>query len=242
MMKVLKTVLCFLAYLIFVFIIVRLIERYVYPPAPAAASPAAGDWLSFWGSYLGGVIGCIPAIAALLHSQAESKRLHEEATEARRCSVLPVFSVFLDRNISAKDPNDYKMFLLICTDKGVSAQPISCKEDYTRYLNDCADKDKWVLCNLMLRNIGLGPALEPHLFFDQDECPNCGTVTFPSLGTEQEILFLMGAPVRTSPRCKIVFSDILGNMYSQQFAIHYDRSANFHSFIPAGSPNPCTPE
>ena len=231
-----------LIYMIVVVLIAAIVNIAMYLPIPTLFSLSSGDWLSFWGSYLGGAIGCIPAIAAFRHTQAESKRLHEEATEAQRCSVLPVFSVFVDRNLAAKSPDEYDMFLLISTDKGVSAQPISCKEDYTRYLNDCADKDKWVLCNLMLRNIGLGPALEPHLFFDQDECPNCGTVTFPSLGTEQEILFLMGAPVRTSPRCKIVFSDILGNMYSQQFAIHYDRSANFHSFIPAGSPNPCTPE
>lgn len=241
-MKVLKTVLCFLAYLIFVFIIVRLIERYVYPPAPAAASPAAGDWLGFWGSYLGGVIGCIPAIAALLHSQAESKRLHEEATEAQRNSVLPVFSVFLDRNISAKDPNDYKMFLLVSTDKGISARPISRIADYTSYLEECADENKWIRCNLMLRNIGLGPALDPLLSFDLDEYPNCGTVAFSSLGAEQEILFLMCAPVGTSSRCKIVFSDIFGNTYSQLFAIHYDRPKDSHSFIPASPPNLCKPE
>lgn len=214
----------------------------MYLPIPTLSTLTSGDWLGFWGGYLGGAIGCIPAIAALLHSQAEAKRLHEETAEAQRCSVLPVFSVFLDRNISAKDPNDYKMFLLVSTDKGISVRPISCIADYTSYLEECADENKWIRCNLMLRNIGLGPALDPLLSFDLDEYPNCGTVAFSSLGAEQEILFLMCAPVGTSSRCKIVFSDIFGNTYSQLFAIHYDRPKGFHSFIPASPPNLCKPE
>lgn len=229
-------------YIVLMLFLAAAVNAVMYLPIPTLSTPSSGDLLGFWGSFLGGIIGCIPAIAALLHSQAESKRLHEEATEAQRNSVLPVFSVFLDRNISAKDPNDYKMFLLVSTDKGISARPISRIADYTSYLEECADENKWIRCNLMLRNIGLGPALGPLLSFDLDEYPNCGTVAFSSLGAEQEILFLMCAPVGTSSRCKIVFSDIFGNTYSQLFAIHYDRPRESHSFIPASPPNLCKPE
>lgn len=229
-------------YIVLMLFLAAAVNAVMYLPIPTLSTPSSGDLLGFWGSFLGGIIGCIPAIAALLHSQAESKRLHEEATEAQRNSVLPVFSVFLDRNISAKDPNDYKMFLLVSTDKGISARPISRIADYTSYLEECADENKWIRCNLMLRNIGLGPALGPLLSFDLDEYPNCGTVAFSSLGAEQEILFLMCAPVGTSSRCKIVFSDIFGNTYSQLFAIHYDRPKESHSFIPASPPNLCKPE
>ena len=39
----------------------------MYLPIPTLSTLTSGDWLGFWGGYLGGAIGCIPAIAALLH-------------------------------------------------------------------------------------------------------------------------------------------------------------------------------
>ena len=50
-------------------------------------------WLTFWGSYLGGAIGCLPAIAAYRHSIDESKRQIERDEANHRLNVRPILNI-----------------------------------------------------------------------------------------------------------------------------------------------------
>lgn len=213
----------------------------MYLPIPTLSTLTSSDWLGFWGGYLGGAIGCIPAIAALLHSQAEAKRLHEETAEAQRCSVLPVFSVFIDRNLSAKSPDEYDMYIALFPNGKIARIPNACNGDYDDFLEEF-DADEWVRCNLSLQNIGLGPALNPVITFVMDEMPNHATVSFHSISATQNILVLLSAPTQSSLQCKIGYSDIFGNKYSQSFSIDCSYSAYkyYHSFSHETPPELCT--
>ena len=213
----------------------------MYLPIPTLSTLTSGDWLGFWGGYLGGAIGCIPAIAALLHSQAESKRLHEETAEAQRCSVLPVFSVFVDRNLAAKSPDEYDMFIALSPDGKIARIPNACNSDYYDFLEEF-DADEWVRCNLSLKNIGLGPALNPLLTFTLGEMKNRSIASFHSLSTAQNILILLSAPAQVSLQCKIEYSDIFGNKYSQSFSIDCSNSVykHYYSFSRETPPELCT--
>lgn len=213
----------------------------MYLPIPTLSTLTSSDWLGFWGGYLGGAIGCIPAIAALLHSQSESKRLHEETAEAQRCSVLPVFSVFVDRNLAAKSPDEYDMFIALSPDGKIARIPNACNSDYYDFLEEF-DADEWVRCNLSLKNIGLGPALNPLLTFTLGEMKNRSIAGFHSLSTAQNILILLSAPARVSLQCKMEYSDIFGNKYSQSFSIDCSNSVykHYYSFSHETPPELCT--
>jgi hypothetical protein len=213
----------------------------MYLPIPTLSTLTSSDWLGFWGGYLGGAIGCIPAIAALLHSQAESKRLHEETAEAQRCSVLPVFSVFVDRNLAAKSPDEYDMFIALSPDGKIARIPNACNSDYYDFLEEF-DADEWVRCNLSLKNIGLGPALNPLLTFTLGEMKNRSIASFHSLSTAQNILILLSTPAQVSLQCKIEYSDIFGNKYSQSFSIDCSNSVykHYYSFSRETPPELCT--
>lgn len=213
----------------------------MYLPIPMLSTLTSSDWLGFWGGYLGGAIGCIPAIAALLHSQAESKRLHEETAEAQRCSVLPVFSVFVDRNLAAKSPDEYDMFIALSPDGKIARIPNACNSDYYDFLEEF-DADEWVRCNLSLKNIGLGPALNPLLTFTLGEMKNRSIASFHSLSTAQNILILLSTPAQVSLQCKIEYSDIFGNKYSQSFSIDCSNSVykHYYSFSRETPPELCT--
>ena len=63
----------------------------MYLPIPTLKSLSSDGWLGFWGGYLGGAIGCLPAIAALKEGHEESKRQNEEREKDRRLSIMPVF-------------------------------------------------------------------------------------------------------------------------------------------------------
>ena len=68
--------------------IVNFLMNLAIPTLPDLNAPS---WLGFWGSYLGGAIGCLPALAALYDNRREARRQHEESERSRRLAVMPVF-------------------------------------------------------------------------------------------------------------------------------------------------------
>ena len=83
-------------YILVIIGIAGLINLLMSPSIPSISSIGAPTWLNFWGSYLGGAIGCLPAIAALQHSRREARRQHEENEKSRRLGALPVFACTLN--------------------------------------------------------------------------------------------------------------------------------------------------
>lgn len=86
---------------------------------PTAPDLGNQDWLSFWGGYLGGIVGMVGTIIALLISYQQNKQLHKDAKkqnkmfhkseqkqrqESLRLQILPYISVSnIDYDFNAAD-------------------------------------------------------------------------------------------------------------------------------------------
>lgn len=182
------------------------------------ASLDATAWLGFWGSYLGGAIGCLPALAALLHSKAQAEEQRQDVEKDRHLANLPV----LDNNIihiqnlinfPKGSLSSTQILLESCHDpKGFSINNVTLER-----ISDILDADHSDVILLQMKNIGHGPALSVSLHFE-------ATSQFP-LGALAEgetfnlILSLARSPDSTYP-LKFSFSDMLDWKYSQRHQVY----------------------
>lgn len=212
----------------------------MYLPIPTLSTLTSSDWLGFWGGYLGGAIGCIPAIAALLHSQSESKRLHEETAEAQRRSVLPIFSIDIQPPSSY---SSYSTYITLFTNGTSFVKPILPNTDI---YNELAPYDEETSDHIgygcTLQNIGLGPALNLVLLFKSSQNDRYLPAKFNSYGKEQQEHLLLFLPKESTSTIELVFSDILGNEYSQHFKISHIKANNTFTVCPVSAPSLVKPE
>lgn len=180
---------------------------------PTSASLNGPSWLGFWGSYLGGAIGCIPALAALLHSKAQAEEQKQNVEKDRHLANLPVLE---DQILHIKKLSDLSQIGL----SSISAILESSQDPkgYAMYdstvgiLREILEADSTDVMLLQVKNVGHGPALSVNLHFET-------TFEFP-LGTLAEgetvnlILSLNRSPERTYP-LKFSFGDMLNWKYSQ---------------------------
>lgn len=224
----------FLLYIAAVLAVALLLNFLMWLPIPTFGSLGAEHWLGFWGSYLGGALGCLPAIAALVENRRESKRQHEETERDRHFSRLPMIDSAIERisYISSLDPGTITAVMEI--DPGtVSFRWKACDRAYLESLS-------WekALFLLDLENIGFGPALDLSVRFLCD--------TDFSIGTLQEHqsfrLLVAISPEMVEPyidhgaqlQAEFSFKDILEWRYaqSQEFHILPDKAI----FSPISSP------
>ncbi|WP_419173611.1 hypothetical protein [Victivallis lenta] len=213
----------------------------MYLPIPTLSTLTSSDWLGFWGGYLGGAIGCIPAIAALLHSQAESKRLHEETAEAQRCSVLPIFSVSTDARFSDDNLTKDSCCVALNPDGTVNVKTSVTYLDTRIFLNQHSSND-FMRFNCQLQNVGLGPALNLELYIKLKSKPNQSRVIFNTYGTGEAVHFLLCVPKKATSNIQVLYSDIFGNRYSQSFSIAYTKSDDSYTVLPVSAPTLVKPE
>lgn len=142
--------------ILLVAVTVNLLMHLAIPTLPDLNAPT---WLGFWGSYLGGAIGCLPALAALYDNREEARRRHEENKESRRLAVMPVFDCRI-RHVSHKYAEKHFSDFFVIDSSG------------TLYKAD--DADDWIEldcrqeCNYIdLCNCGLGPAIQAKLFYNE---------------------------------------------------------------------------
>ena len=200
-----------------------------FPFASFNSSLNSGNWLGFWGSYLGGAIGCLPAIAAYRHSIDESKRQHEENEENRRLSVIPVFDCRI-RYVSTKYAwkNSLNFFLIDLN--GKLQEAVEDSADW--YELDCSPK-----CNFIdLCNCGLGPALQAKLFFnghcvDLFNLQNGYTAHYIFLPSNK---YFLSANIESTVQFTIECLDIYGNHYAQDISFKvskcFEDKINYLSF------------
>lgn len=213
----------------------------MYLPIPTLSTLTSGDWLGFWGGYLGGAIGCIPAIAALLHSQAEAKRLHEETAEAQRCSVLPIFSVSTDARFSDDNLTKDSCCVALNPDGTANVKTSVTYLDTRIFLNQHLSND-FMRYNCQLQNVGLGPALNLELYVKLKSKPNQSRVIFNTYGTGEAVHFLLCVPKKATSNIQVLYSDIFGNRYSQSFSIEYVAADNAYIRHPFSTPILVKPE
>lgn len=187
-------------------------------------------WLTFWGSYLGGAIGCLPAIAAYRHSIDESNRQHQEFQEQlqesrkqadeqygnmekdRHLSHLPVIDNRLKYIKSLTDLSSVSISSIrILLEQGSIPNGYAPKTPDLVEIQNILKKNKLDVVLLNIRNVGHGPALAISLYF---------AASAFSIGTlaEQESCMILLCLNRNNERryhLEFSFCDMLGWNYRQ---------------------------
>ena len=194
-------------------------------------SLGADNWLVFWGSYLGGALGCIPALAALLDNRREADRQHEESEKSRRLSTLPVFSCAGNPlSFVSGQPESVTTLsglIFLSQEQGLHGQFSSWKPE--EYAKSVLAADKNHVCLIFeLRNIGAGPALNVSL-----TCAPSGPIPVQSIGAGEKSTLILGVHVPPDAdqsylhtyTIQISFSDVFGNRYVQLQPLKVQKTA-----------------
>lgn len=204
-----------LLYVVAILFVAGTVNVLMYLAVPTLPDLNAPSWLGFWGSYLGGAIGCLPALEALYDNRREARRQHEESEKSRRLAAMPVFDCRI-RYVSrayAKDSADQWFFI------GHSGD---LHEDG---LDEWLQFDDYPNCNYIeLSNCGLGPALQAKLLFndypvDLFHIKN-GERAYYILDPSYKYFESLGD--KSTVRFTIKSQDIYGNYYLQEllFKVH----------------------
>ena len=153
-------------YILAIIGIAGLINLLMSPSIPSISSIDAPTWLTFWGSYLGGAIGCLPAIAALQHSRREARRQHLENEKNHKLSALPVFACTLNSfsfmNGQVESLTTLSGIIHLSQEHGLYGQFCSWKPiEYMEHVLSSDENEHSTFFEL--RNIGAGPALNVSL-------------------------------------------------------------------------------
>ena len=198
-----------LIYILVILGIAIIVNVLMFLSIPTDSSLNAPTWLGFWGSYLGGAIGCVPALLALYDNRREARRQHEESEKSRRLAAMPVFDCRI-RYVSrayAKDSADQWFFIGPFGD---------LHEDSWE---ERLEFDNYLDCNYIeLSNCGLGPALQAKLLFndypvDLFHIKN-GERAYYVLDPSYKYFESLGN--KSTVRFIIKSQDIYGNLYSQE--------------------------
>lgn len=179
-------------------------------------------WLTFWGSYLGGAIGCLPAIAAYRHSIDESKRQIERDEANHRLNVRPILNI----SFAPLGRSFYKLpYISFSTLEGFEPVSPPQERDIDNALRQFPEKGSL----LSIKNLGFGHALNATLTYT-NPCTNFKTIHY--LGTIErdsliEQLFYFSnfktvaskkAPIPTAITYSLFLSyeDVFCNEYKQQ--------------------------
>lgn len=182
-------------------------------------------WLGFWGSYLGGAIGCLPALAALYDNRREARRQHEESETSRRLAAMPVIACEDSSSAfqAAMLDEFLKLSALVLLDSNKGLHDSFSADRPTQYAEKLKQLDRsysWIIY-LDFQNIGEGPALNVSL-----AClnvPQPGVISLASIGSNEHkaILVCLQMPSETDEYSQlqydigITFNDIFGNHYLQ---------------------------
>lgn len=239
------------AYVVVILAIALLINAAMLLPIPTIAALDAPTWLTFWGSYLGGAIGCIPAIAAYRHSIDDSKRRDEAEERKRRLDVRPIMLIS-SSPVAASDIKNYPL-VIFSSSEGLLDWGTSMQDQVPILPNTCL---------LTIKNLGQGHALNLKLSY---ETPR-GMFTSVELGTlEKEKAmrtvfcfsdFISSPDSDSDPgpgpdsdadsdpdtdslafyilNLTLTFEDVLRNEYQQKIHLSYD--AVFFNFLSRPDP------
>lgn len=217
-----KWILLICAYILVIVGIAGLINFLMSPSFPSISSINAPTWLTFWGSYLGGAIGCLPAIAALQHSRQEARRQHEKEQNDARCAVMPVFDCRI-RDVSRE-------LFLKQYDKALAIDLLGNmhEQDFDEFSDNSLDPN----CNYIdLCNCGLGPALQVKIFYGDSFAD---LFHLKNGFTSHYILDISVQYFRSLTNHEITFHidymDIYANHYSQAITFEYQFCTDQYGF------------
>lgn len=206
-------------YVLAILLVAGAINLFMYFAIPTSPDLNAPTWLTFWGSYLGGAIGCLPALAALYDNRREARKQHAENEKSRRLAVMPVFDCRI-RYVSTKyAKNNSSNFFLVDSD-GVLREADENGDDWLKF-DFCQECNYIDLCNC-----GLGPALQAKLRF-KDHCvdlfnlKNGYTAHYIFFPSDKYFLF---SNAKHTVCFTVECQDIYGNLYTQELSFKVSRS------------------
>lgn len=175
----------------------------------------APDWLSFWGSYLGGLLGSVAALIALRETRRQSDLQQEENDKNRRLSVMPALSLSCRKQ--ARDEKVDSFLILDHSQEQLSHFFENSQKKYNEFLLSHSN-DLHITAILCVTNYGLGPAFSVELSYSNEQ-NNDKPVPLNGLKVGQTnpyaiAVFLKDLP-ESSYTFNISFKDILGNNYIQ---------------------------
>lgn len=232
------------AYVVVILAIALLINAAMLLPIPTIAALNAPTWLTFWGSYLGGAIGCIPAIAAYRHSIDDSKRRDEAEERKRRLDVRPIMLISAPP-VTASDIQNYPL-VTFSSSEGLLDRGTTMQDQDPILPNTCL---------LTIKNLGQGHALNLKLFYEtpgemftsvvlgtlEKEKAMCTVFCFsdiissPDPDSDPDPDADPDSDTDSSAFCilnlTLTFEDVLRNEYQQKIQLSYDtESFSFLSY------------
>ncbi|MBQ2997271.1 MAG: hypothetical protein IJE22_08600 [Oscillibacter sp.] len=211
-------------YIAIVLIIAIVVNLSMQIPIPTLSSLSSSDWLAFWGSYLGGALGCFPAMAALQHSHKESARQHEETRTDRRLSVMPVFDCQISA-ISRFIEWDVSSAAHIGMNSDGTLKRIS---EYDEPMYDCNSH----ISRIELSNCGLGPALQVRISHNSSSVDinllNNNSTRYYAFEPHWQFFKKHQSkhPDAQTITLGLTFMDIFGNHYTQTQILEYSFCAD----------------
>jgi len=161
-----------IAFVCVIFLIPFLINLLLYIPIPSAGQIGAVDWLGFWGSFLGSLIGALTALIALFATYRQQEKHHKDDLENRRYSVMPTISIdilpkyFPNQNSASSveyqtvdDYSDYEYYFYLT--KG-TFHPFTIEN--IQKLQTLKSDETCLFFSFKLSNVGVGPV--PYIKFE----------------------------------------------------------------------------
>ena len=174
----------------------------------------APDWLSFWGSYLGGLLGSVAALIALRETRRQSDLQQVENDKNRRLSVMPALSLSCRKQAQNEKVDSF--FILDHSQEQLSHFFEKSQKKYNEFLLSHSN-DFHITAILCITNYGLGPAFSVKLSYYNEY--NNETVTLNGLKVGQTNPYAIAVVLKdlheSSYTFNISFTDILGNNYTQ---------------------------
>ncbi len=213
------------AYVVAMLAIPGIVDGFMYLAIPTRPDLTAPTWLTFWGSYLGGAIGCMPALAALYDNREETRRQHEESEKNRRLAAMPVI-VCEDRSSTfraARLDEFFNLSALVLLDSDKGFHDNFSADEPAKYTEKVKQLDSSYsrFIYLDFHNIGTGPAL--NVSFACLNTSQRSTISLMSIGTNERRALLVCVQIppeadehyQVQYNIGITFHDIFGNHYAQ---------------------------
>lgn len=177
-------------------------------------------WLDFWGSYLGALIGVVPAYLALTESRKQAKQQQRESLEARRCSLMPIvdLTLFHLQSFPSSEERSKYFGYIRERDSYISVIP----EEFTE---EAYHEKPYCYYDFYVRNIGPGPSLGATITLTtpgKQDMVFYGDVS-TTLDVHQilEIQPPVITPTRTLDFC-IRYQDVFENVYERTLKVIVD--------------------
>lgn len=212
-------------YVVAILLVACAVNGLMYLAVPTSSGLTAPSWLDFWGGYLGGAIGCIPALLALYDNRREARRQHEESEKSRRLSALPVIGCedSFSRFYVVHPDAFLDLSGMVRLNQTEGLHKAFSSYDPTEYAEKISQLDPSYsgFIYLTFHNIGHGPALNVTV-----ACLNVSqesTISLNSIGSNEKksIMLAVQIPPESDEHYQaqyhigISFSDIFGNHYVQ---------------------------